>query len=84
MLPMTLMVMLGNVDYRKVKSYPPRSEGWKKIMEKALKAGFAKESILPERPIAPTFPIRFVSLPQKELDKYWQRKGETYGWGANL
>jgi len=83
MLPMTLMVMLGNVDYRKVKSYPPRSEGWKKIMEKALKAGFAKESILPERPIAPTFPIRFVSLPQKELDKYWQRKGETYGWGAN-
>jgi hypothetical protein len=82
-LPMTLMVLLGNVNIEKAKNYPPKSEKWKELMALAMEQGFIKESILPERPVAPTFPIRFVSLPPKEMKKYWQRKNETYGWGAN-
>lgn len=82
-LPMTLMVMLGNVNLGKARAFTPRSESWKKVMDKALAEGFAKESVLPERPVTATFPMRFILLPEKEMEKYWQRPRETHGWAAN-
>ncbi len=83
-LPMTLMVILGNVDLERAKELLPGSLRWKEIINKAVDAGFARESILPERPVAPALPTRFVYLPPEETEKYWQRTGETHGWAANF
>ena len=82
-LPMTLMVTIGNVDLDKAKDYPPGSPAFQGIIAKAVAAGFAKEAILPERPVAPSLPTRFVYLPPDEIEKYWMRPGETHGWAAN-
>jgi hypothetical protein len=83
-LPMTLMVLLGNVNLEKAKEYYPGSSALKEVIGKAIEQGFAKESILPERPVAPPLPVRFVYLPPGEMEKYWQRAGETHGWAANF
>jgi hypothetical protein len=83
-LPMTLMVILGNVNLEIAKDYYPGSAGWKEIINKALEAGLAREAILPERPVAPALPTRFVYLPPEEAGKNWERTGETHGWAANF
>jgi len=82
-LPMTIMVTLGGVDIGKAKEYYPGSPALKKVLDVALKEGFKKESVLPERPVAPSLPMRFVWLPPKILPKYWQRHDESHGWGAS-
>jgi 2-polyprenyl-6-methoxyphenol hydroxylase-like FAD-dependent oxidoreductase len=83
-LPMTMMAILGNVDLEKAREYYPGSPALKEIVSKAIEQGFARESVLPERPVAPALPIRFVYLPPGEEEKYWQRAGETHGWAANF
>jgi hypothetical protein len=77
------MVTLAGVDLSRAKNYYPGSDALKQILDLAVKEGFRREAVLPERPVAPSLPMRFVWLPPKDMQKYWQRFDETHGWHAS-